>query len=167
MYIHNYSKIILKGSSFRFPLNNPILLEKWTVAMKRADWKPTKHSVLCEKHFQPEDYYITNTTTQLESLDIDVETQKTLIPTKKYLKPTAVPSIFAFPPHLKKTVTSRKPPAQREVLQVPESSCLPETEDNNDHHDNYRQETDKKIFQLQQRLKRKNKKNTGTAGQEC
>ncbi len=91
--------------------------------MKGADWKPTIHSVLYEKHFQPEDY-ITNTT-MLKSLDIDVETKKALTPTKKYLKPAAVPSIFEFPSHLKKTVTPRKPPAQRNIFHVSQSPCPP------------------------------------------
>ena len=86
------------------------MLNQWINAVKRADWKPTKHSVLCEKHFQPDDYVCG--TKNLASL-YDPKTSKDLIPTKKYLKPDAVPSIFDFPAHLKKNKTPRKPPAKR------------------------------------------------------
>jgi hypothetical protein len=87
--------------------------------MKRADWKPTIHSVLCEKHFQLEDY-MTNTS-KLGSLNINAKINNVLTLTKKYLKPNVVPSIFEFPSHLKKTVTPRKPPAKRKILHIPQS----------------------------------------------
>ena len=40
------------GISFRrFPHKNPNLLSKWVHAMKRKDWAPTEHSLLCSNHF--------------------------------------------------------------------------------------------------------------------
>ena len=67
----------------RFPLNNPNLLKRWVITMKRAEWQPTKYSVLCEKHFTPDHY-----------VNMGVQDQ-----TNKYLKTDAVRSIFNFPPH--------------------------------------------------------------------
>ncbi|CAB3977737.1 THAP domain-containing 9 [Paramuricea clavata] len=63
--------------------------------MKRDKWKPSKYSVLCEKHFTPDDY-------------VRVKGQLTdcLKPT---LKPNAVPSVFDFPPHLNKATKPRNP----------------------------------------------------------
>ncbi len=55
------------------------------MAMKRDQWKPSKYSVLCKKHFTPDDYVI-GATNNL----------------KKYLKSDAVPSVFDFPPQLEK-----------------------------------------------------------------
>ena len=149
-------------SCFRFPLKNAVLLQKWTVATKRANWKPTNHSVLCEKHFKPEDY-ITNTS-ELAALDIDEEVKKVLTPTKKYLKPDAVPSIFEFPPHFQSTenIPPRKPPVKRRILDTPPPSCPPKKEkteniNNHDHH-GYCQHPEKEISQLKKKLTQKNKK---------
>ena len=41
-----------KLSSFRFPLKNEELNKKWIRFVNRSDWVPTKHSVLCELHFE-------------------------------------------------------------------------------------------------------------------
>lgn len=30
--------------------------QKWAMAVKRKDWKPNNSSVLCSKHFKPEDF---------------------------------------------------------------------------------------------------------------
>ena len=38
-------------SSFHFPLENSELLIKWERFTNRRDWRPTKHSVLCDLHF--------------------------------------------------------------------------------------------------------------------
>ena len=43
-------------SIFEFPLKQPELLQKWLVAMKRKNFKPTKHSYLCSDHFLTTDY---------------------------------------------------------------------------------------------------------------
>ena len=37
--------------SFRFPTDKSDLMEKWVKFVNRADWIPTKNSVLCCKHF--------------------------------------------------------------------------------------------------------------------
>ena len=69
--------------------------------MKRDNWKPSKYSVLCEKHFTPDDY-------------VRVKGQLTdcLKPT---LKPNAVPSVFDFPPHLINKATKPRNPAKRKA----------------------------------------------------
>ena len=40
-----------KISTFHFPTDDEELLEKWIYFTSRREWKPTKYSVLCEKHF--------------------------------------------------------------------------------------------------------------------
>jgi hypothetical protein len=40
-----------KISTFHFPTDNEEILEKWIYFTGRKEWKPTKYSVLCEKHF--------------------------------------------------------------------------------------------------------------------
>ena len=53
-YSSNESKQIAK---FHFPLKNRDLNQLWIRFVNRKDWIPTKHSVLCELHF--EDKFIT------------------------------------------------------------------------------------------------------------
>ena len=43
-----------KVSHFEFPFKRPQLLEKWVKFVNRRDWKPTKNSVICIKHFKEE-----------------------------------------------------------------------------------------------------------------
>ena len=45
----NTTKYIAK---FHFPLKNFELKKLWIRFLNRKDWKPTKHSVLCELHFE-------------------------------------------------------------------------------------------------------------------
>jgi hypothetical protein len=90
----------------RFPLNNPSLLRSWLNAMKWDNWKPSKYAVFCEKHFTRDDY-------------VKVEGWKRL---KSVLKRDAVPSVFNFPPHLKKaakgrTPVKRKAPSPKDVTE--------------------------------------------------
>ena len=43
-----------KGSEYsfhHFPHQNPNLLKKWVHAIRRKQWKPTKHSFICSDHF--------------------------------------------------------------------------------------------------------------------
>ena len=41
-------------SAFELPFKGPELLEKWIKVVNRCDWKPTKNSVICIKHFKEE-----------------------------------------------------------------------------------------------------------------
>ena len=69
---------------FKFP-SDPKLREKWAkqVRRTRANWKPTKHSVVCSEHF-----------TQ-DCFEADAAIAATLgISKKRRLKPDAVPTIF-------------------------------------------------------------------------
>ena len=47
-----YSTCKENVSSFRFPAENPELLQKWIKFVNRADRIPTKNSVICCKHFE-------------------------------------------------------------------------------------------------------------------
>ena len=75
-------------SFHQFPHNNPERLKKWIQAIRRKDWKPTKHSSICGKHFTESSFVVR--------------------PGKhgKRLYDHAVPSIFPnFPAHLQKPGT--------------------------------------------------------------
>ncbi|XP_050505220.1 THAP domain-containing protein 1-like [Diabrotica virgifera virgifera] len=73
--------------------------------MRRENFKPTNSSKICSKHFTA-DSYITSGWSS-----------------KKQLKKDAVLSIFDFPNHLVKQVTTRKLPVKREtVLNKPTGS---------------------------------------------
>lgn len=61
----------------RFPLHDKERLEKWLKNMKRDSWVPSKYQFLCSDHFTP------------DSLDIRWGI--------RYLKQTAVPTIFSLP----------------------------------------------------------------------
>uniref|UniRef100_A0A0K2UVC2 THAP domaincontaining protein 6like [Xiphosphorus maculatus] n=1 Tax=Lepeophtheirus salmonis TaxID=72036 RepID=A0A0K2UVC2_LEPSM len=77
----------VKISFFPFP-KNPALLKRWIVNCRRQDWKPTKWSRICSKHFK----------------DSDIIKHKV----KCTLVDGAVPSIFDFPMHLKKVESHRR-----------------------------------------------------------
>ncbi|KAF6086996.1 THAP domain containing 5 [Phyllostomus discolor] len=62
---------------FRFPLHDKERLEKWLKNMKRDSWMPSKYQFLCSDHFTP------------DSLDVRWGI--------RYLKHTAVPTIFSLP----------------------------------------------------------------------
>lgn len=49
MYIQ--SKLILH-LSFRLPLHNPVLREKWFKALKIGNWTPTKYFNVCSQRFR-------------------------------------------------------------------------------------------------------------------
>ena len=71
----------------RFPLKNPELCKQWVVVMKRDGFTPTRYSFLCEKHFKSNDYTFGDSW---------------------HLKENAIPTVFDFPSHLKKTLTGKK-----------------------------------------------------------
>ncbi|NXO66918.1 THAP5 protein, partial [Phainopepla nitens] len=66
-----------KLSFYPFPLHDKERLEKWLRNMKRDSWTPSKHQLLCSDHFTP------------DSLDVRWGI--------RYLKNTAVPTIFSYP----------------------------------------------------------------------
>ena len=68
----------------RFPHNDPQLLRKWVINMRRDKWKPTARSLLCSKHFT-ENYFD--------------RTGKTV-----RLRKTALTTVFSFPEHLQSKV---------------------------------------------------------------
>ena len=87
---------------FKFP-TDPLLLKKWLVKIKRANFKPTKHSRLCAVHFE---------TTCFER---DPETMAALgyAGARVSLKSDAVPSIFpaveaAFMPSIRRIQASAR-----------------------------------------------------------
>ncbi|KAF6087001.1 THAP domain containing 5 [Phyllostomus discolor] len=64
-------------SFYPFPLHDKERLEKWLKNMKRDSWMPSKYQFLCSDHFTP------------DSLDVRWGI--------RYLKHTAVPTIFSLP----------------------------------------------------------------------
>jgi hypothetical protein len=83
---------------FRFPPDSP-RKRAWVQKIRRENWMPNKNTVLCSKHFQPEDF------------EASAEHRQ-----RRDLKRTAVPSIFDLPEHLQpKKVKLRKPPIGRVV----------------------------------------------------
>ncbi|XP_047418693.1 THAP domain-containing protein 5 [Sciurus carolinensis] len=66
-----------KLSFYPFPLHDKERLEKWLKNMKRDSWVPSKYQFLCSDHFTP------------DSLDIRWGI--------RYLKQTAIPTIFSLP----------------------------------------------------------------------
>ncbi|KAG8173931.1 hypothetical protein JTE90_014540 [Oedothorax gibbosus] len=86
----NSSKKIAGITFHRFP-KEEILRKEWAKAVKRDNWNPSKHSVLCSEHFEESDFDKCSTF-------------------RVYLKPNVVPSVFkAFPKHLQKVKHTRRP----------------------------------------------------------
>ncbi|XP_031963159.1 THAP domain-containing protein 5 isoform X1 [Corvus moneduloides] len=84
---------ILREARCRFPLHDKERLEKWLRNMKRDSWTPSKHQLLCSDHFTP------------DSLDVRWGI--------RYLKHTAVPTIFSSPDGEEKD-SSQNSPQQKE-----------------------------------------------------
>ncbi|XP_028454664.1 THAP domain-containing protein 4 [Perca flavescens] len=68
---------------FRFPLRDRRRLKQWVMNVRRQNWTPTPASRLCSMHFEEDQFLIDNMF-------------------RRRLKDTAVPTIFNFPPHLRK-----------------------------------------------------------------
>lgn len=69
-----------KNISFhRFPLTDSNRLRQWLIMLKRENFEPNKHTLLCSEHFNLEDF-------------------ENIAPANKRrsLKPDAVPSKFCF-----------------------------------------------------------------------
>nr|XP_060641917.1 THAP domain-containing protein 5 [Anolis sagrei ordinatus] len=75
-------------SFYPFPLHDKERLEKWLRNMKRDSWTPSKHQVLCSDHFTP------------DSLDVRWGI--------RYLKTTAVPTIFSSSDNQEKGLSKKK-----------------------------------------------------------
>ena len=131
-----------KGLKFhRFPLKNPELCKQWVVVMKRDGFTPTRYSFLCEKHFKSNDYTFGDSW---------------------HLKENAIPTVFDFPSHLKKTLPERKPPMKRKLTEKDqgenEQSTSVEINKSSTEVLKFQvEEQRKKIKVLQQKIRRKEK----------
>ena len=80
-----------KGLTFHYFPKDESRCEQWINAIRREDWKPSSSTRICSEHFKESDF-------QGNSL------------VRRHLIKTAIPSIFKFPPHLKK-----KSPVKRKL----------------------------------------------------
>ncbi|XP_032132188.1 THAP domain-containing protein 5 isoform X1 [Sapajus apella] len=92
-----------KLSFYPFPLHDKERLEKWLKNMKRDSWVPSKYQFLCSDHFTP------------DSLDIRWGI--------RYLKQTAVPTIFSLPEDNQGKDPSKKK-SQKKKLEDEKEVCL-------------------------------------------
>uniref|UniRef100_A0A8C8ZFZ8 THAP domain-containing protein 5 n=1 Tax=Prolemur simus TaxID=1328070 RepID=A0A8C8ZFZ8_PROSS len=92
-----------KPSFYPFPLHDKERLEKWLKNMKRDSWVPSKYQFLCSDHFTP------------DSLDIRWGI--------RYLKQTAIPTIFSLPEDNQGKDPSKKKP-QKKKLENEKEVCL-------------------------------------------
>ncbi|XP_067871151.1 THAP domain-containing protein 2-like [Heterodontus francisci] len=76
-------------SFHRFP-SNPRRRTEWIRLVRRENFKPSKHTFLCSKHFEQTCFDRTGQT--------------------RRLREDAVPTIFDFPPHIQNQLASRKTP---------------------------------------------------------
>ncbi|XP_059827814.1 THAP domain-containing protein 2-like isoform X1 [Hypanus sabinus] len=76
-------------SFHRFP-SNPRRRMEWIQLVRRENFKPSKHTFLCSKHFEQTCFDRTGQT--------------------RRLREDAVPTIFDFPPHIQKKLAGRKSP---------------------------------------------------------
>uniref|UniRef100_UPI00358F78C1 THAP domain-containing protein 3-like n=1 Tax=Myxine glutinosa TaxID=7769 RepID=UPI00358F78C1 len=87
-------KLRRTGVTFhRFPHCDSDRFHRWVINVKRDKWTPSARSRLCSTHFKEECFDRSGQTVRL--------------------KGDAVPTIFAFPDHMKKQNCARKPPAAR------------------------------------------------------
>ncbi|XP_058037600.1 THAP domain-containing protein 5 [Ahaetulla prasina] len=93
-----------KLSFYPFPLHDKERLEKWLRNMKRDTWTPSKHQVLCSDHFTS------------DSLDVRWGI--------RYLKTTAVPTIFSSSENQEKGISQKKTQVER-IEDIKEmSTCI-------------------------------------------
>nr|XP_055170679.1 LOW QUALITY PROTEIN: THAP domain-containing protein 5 [Nyctereutes procyonoides] len=97
------SKDKRKLSFYPFPLHDKERLEKWLKNMKRDSWVPSKYQFLCSDHFTP------------DSLDIRWGI--------RYLKQTAIPTIFSLPEDDQEKDPSKKK-SQKKKLDDEKEVCL-------------------------------------------
>ncbi|XP_022359141.1 THAP domain-containing protein 5 [Enhydra lutris kenyoni] len=92
-----------KLSFYPFPLHDKERLEKWLKNMKRDSWVPSKYQFLCSDHFTP------------DSLDVRWGI--------RYLKQTAIPTIFSLPEDNQEKDSSKKK-SQKKKLDDEKEVCL-------------------------------------------
>ncbi|XP_012879449.1 PREDICTED: THAP domain-containing protein 5 isoform X1 [Dipodomys ordii] len=92
-----------KLSFYPFPLHDKERLEKWLKNMKRESWVPSKYQFLCSDHFTP------------DSLDIRWGI--------RYLKQTAIPTIFSLPEDYQGKESCKKK-SQKKKLEDEKEMCL-------------------------------------------
>ena len=68
-------------SLFRFP-TNAALLKRWLVNMKREDFRPTKHSRLCQDHFEPTSFERNPEILKMTGVSLKLTLKSDAIPTK-------------------------------------------------------------------------------------
>lgn len=93
--------------SYRFPSNVDIF-NKWIRAIRRADWSPSPYSKVCSAHFTPDCFRTIND--------------------RKYLKESAVPTIFDYPAYLLPKPSGQRKSRKRELSPQPDcqAACTPE-----------------------------------------
>ena len=85
--------------SITFHIKTQTLLKKWVHAIRRKQWKPTKHSFICSDHFHESCFVIRP----------GAEGRR--------LKDDAVPSIFqTFPSYYQKDIKFRRSPRKRQYV---------------------------------------------------
>lgn len=77
---------------YKFP-SDPELRRRWCIAIKREGpnktaWTNTPNSVVCEKHFKPEDFK--------DPLSVTLGLKDCSIACRRFLKSGVVPSVFSF-----------------------------------------------------------------------
>ncbi|KAK1334761.1 hypothetical protein QTO34_004327, partial [Cnephaeus nilssonii] len=92
-----------KLSFYPFPLHDKERLEKWLKNMKRDSWMPSKYQFLCSDHFTP------------DSLDIRWGI--------RYLKQTAIPTIFSLPEDSQEKDPSKNN-CQKKKIEYEKEVCL-------------------------------------------
>ncbi|XP_036309615.1 THAP domain-containing protein 5 isoform X2 [Pipistrellus kuhlii] len=95
-----------KLSFYPFPLHDKERLEKWLKNMKRDSWMPSKYQFLCSDHFTP------------DSLDVRWGI--------RYLKQTAIPTIFSLPEDSQEKDPSKNN-CQKKKIECEKEVCLKAT----------------------------------------
>ncbi|CAJ1056930.1 THAP domain-containing protein 6-like isoform X3 [Xyrichtys novacula] len=94
-----------RGVTFHcFPKDNQ-LRKRWEVALRRKDFTATKFSRLCSEHFRQEDFDRTGQTVRLRN--------------------GAVPSIFSFPDHPRRSMTTRTSQTSKRARESLPEDCPP------------------------------------------
>lgn len=111
----------MKGLSFfTFP-KDPTLQQKWIAQMRRKNFIPKSHTVLCSEHFVEEDFEIHTRRSFWQNLAMPgVDLPKI----RPRLLPGAVPSIFCFTKKPKASMKARIAAAKLEHQRVNKSICL-------------------------------------------